>query len=98
MSTSVTIVGKNGKIIADANECKVYFKGKDVPFGYSQGWNTKYVTELTKNVQYYLRGEEYTSQLDYFLDCISTNNPGKVNSFKTASETDKAIFLIKEKQ
>lgn len=98
MSTSVSIVGKNGKIIADANECKVYFKGKDVPFGYSQGWNTKYVTDLTKNVQYYLRGEEYTAQLDYFLDCISTNIPGKVNSFKTASETDKAIFLIKEKQ
>lgn len=98
MSTSITIVGKKGKIIADANECKVYFKAKDVPFGYSQGWNTKYVTDLTANVQYYLRGEEYTAQMDYFLDCITNNIPGSINSFRTASETDNAIFLIREKQ
>jgi predicted dehydrogenase len=98
MSTSVTIIGKNGKIIVDANECKIFFKGKDVPEGYSKGWNTRYVTDLTPSVQFYLRGEEYTSQLDYFLDCIETNTVTKVNSFSSAAQTDNAIFLIREKQ
>jgi predicted dehydrogenase len=98
MSTSVTIIGKNGKIIVDANECKIFFKSKEVPEGYSQGWNTRYLTDLTPTVQFYLRGEEYTAQLDYFLECIETNTATKVNSFNSAAQTDKAIFLIREKQ
>jgi predicted dehydrogenase len=98
MSTSVTIIGKNGKIIVDANECKIFFKSKEVPEGYSQGWNTRYLTDFTPTVQFYLRGEEYTAQLDYFLECIETNTATKVNSFNSAAQTDKAIFLIREKQ
>src|SRR6185369_16311998 len=56
MSTSITILGTNGKIISDANELKVYFKGSNFPEGYSKGWNVKYITELTEPVDFYLRG------------------------------------------
>src|SRR5688500_5800293 len=70
MSTAITIVGSEGKIISDATELKVYFKKSDCPEGYSRGWNIKYVTDLTTPVDFYLRGEEYSEQIDYFIRAI----------------------------
>ncbi|MGB5553487.1 MAG: Gfo/Idh/MocA family oxidoreductase, partial [Flavobacteriaceae bacterium] len=61
MSTSITLMGTEGKIISDANELKVYFKEKDCPKGYTKGWNVKYITDLTDQVDFYLRGEEYSA-------------------------------------
>lgn len=97
MSTSVTIIGSMGKIISDANELKVYFNGKDVPLGYSRGWNVKYVTELTDPVNFYLRGEEYSAQIDCFISNVLNRSCELVNSFASAARTDQAIELIKQK-
>ena len=36
------------------------------PAGYRTGWNTRYTTSLTNPVQFYLRGEEYSAQLEHF--------------------------------
>lgn len=59
MSTSITVIGTRGKIISDANELKVFFdKDPKLPAGYSKGWNVKYVTELTEQVDFFFRGEE----------------------------------------
>ena len=35
-----------------------------VPEGYGAGWNVRYTTELTEPVGFYLRGEEYSAQLE----------------------------------
>lgn len=95
MSTSLTIIGSQGKIICDANELKIHFKTEKCPKGYTRGWNVKYVTDLTKNVNFYLRGEEYSSQMDYFINAIHTRVPNTLNTFETAWQTDKVISLIK---
>ncbi len=95
MSTSITILGTKGKIICDANELKVFFKTSNVPEGYTKGWNVKYVTDLTKPVDFYLRGEEYSAQVDYFIKAIEKKVPNTVNTFKSAWHTDKVISLIK---
>ena len=95
MSTSITVIGTKGKIISDANELKVYFKDKECPAGYSKGWNVKYVTDLTKQVNFYLRGEEYSSQVDYFINAVMGKVPNTINTFKSASLTDRAISIIK---
>lgn len=95
MSTSVTIVGTKGKIISDANELKVYFTSSNFPDNYSKGWNIKYVTDLTDSVDFYLRGEEYSAQVDYFVNAVSGKVPNSVNNFKSAWQTDKAIAIIK---
>ena len=97
MSTSITINGSAGKIVSDANELKVYFKNKKCPEGYSRGWNVKYVTDLTTPVNFYLRGEEYSAQIDYFLDSIKGIVPNSINTFESAWLTDRAINIIKEK-
>ncbi len=95
MSTSITIIGTGGKIISDATEMKVYFKDDNYPSGYTKGWNVKYVTDLTKQVDFYLRGEEYSAQVDYFINAIMGKVPNSINTFKSALLTDKAISIIR---
>ena len=95
MSTSLTIMGSKGKIVSDANELKVYFKTSTCPANYTKGWNVKYVTDLTEPVDFYLRGEEYSSQIDYFIKAIKKEVPNTINNFQSAWHTDKVISLIK---
>jgi predicted dehydrogenase len=95
MSTSITIMCKGGKIISDANELKVYFKETGCPIGYTKGWNVKNVTQLTENVDFYLRGEEYSAQVDYFIKAVEGKIPNTINTFESAWMTDKAIAIIK---
>jgi predicted dehydrogenase len=95
MSTSLTILGSKGKIICDANELKVYFKTNECPSGYTKGWNVKYITDLTAPVEFYLRGEEYSAQIDYFINAVERKVPNTINSFESAWHTDRVISLIK---
>jgi predicted dehydrogenase len=94
MSTTITILGSKGKVICDASELKVYLKGDDIPEGYSKGWNIKYVTDLTKEVDFYLRGEEYSAQVDYFIKAIEGKVRNVKNTFESALLTDKTIDAI----
>lgn len=96
MTTKITIWGKSGRIYADRQECQAYFRDiADVPAGYQAGWNVRYTTDLTKPVWFYLRGEEYSAQLDYFVSCIEEKRTnGNVNSFTDAMMTDRVIAMI----
>ncbi|HWZ02226.1 MAG TPA: Gfo/Idh/MocA family oxidoreductase, partial [Mucilaginibacter sp.] len=96
MTTSVTVSGTKGKIISDANELKVYFR-ENCPEGYTKGWNVKYVTDLTDEVDFYLRGEEYSAQIDYFIRAIKGEVKNDINTFESALMTDKALNLIRNK-
>lgn len=95
MSTSITVIGSKGKIICDASELKAYFKSSDCPDHYTKGWNLKNVTDLTDPVNFYLRGEEYSLQIDHFIKAIKNKVPNEINNFESAWQTDKAITLIK---
>jgi predicted dehydrogenase len=95
MSTSITIVGSKGKLISDASELKAYFKDSDCPQGYTKGWNIKYVTDLTEEVDFYLRGEEYSAQVDYFIKAVQGKVPNTINTFESAWRTDSVIEQIK---
>ena len=48
----------------------------------------RYTTELTAPVWFYVRGEEYSAQLDYFVQAIEDKRTDNVNSFASAAETD----------
>lgn len=95
MSTTISIIGTKGKIISDANELKVFLKDEDKANGYEKGWNVKYITDLTPPVDFYLRGEEYSAQLDYFVMAVEGKVANNINTFQSAWYTDKAIELIK---
>ena len=94
MSTSITVFGKNGKIICDATEVKIFLK-KDVPAeNLEKGWTIKYITDFAIPVDFYLRGEEYSAQIDYFVNCIKNKQQPKYNSFEQALYTDSVIEKI----
>ncbi len=94
MSTSVTVFGKNGKIICDATEIKIYLKEPFPEENLDRGWTIKYITELAIPVDFYLRGEEYSAQIDHFIDCIAKKEQVKYNSFEQALYTDMVIDMI----
>ena len=94
MSTQISVLGKKGKIIADATELKIFLSEDNNNLGLSKGWTIKDVTSLTPNVNFYLRGEEYSSQIDYFIENILAKRTGNKSSFKDATETDEIIQLL----
>lgn len=96
MSTSITLVGTKGKLISDASELKLFLKDDNTLNGYSKGWNVKYITDLQEGVDFYLRGEEYSAQLDYFVKAAEGKVPNTINNFASAANTDKAISIIKK--
>ncbi len=94
MATSLTILGKKGKIICDATEIKIYLKEPDSREKLEKGWTIKYITEFAIPVNFYLRGEEYSAQIDNFVDCILKGRQTEINSFRQGLLTDTVIELI----
>jgi hypothetical protein len=94
MNTQITLFGKKGKMIADATELKIYLKEDNKALGLSKGWTIKDITGLTQNVNFYLRGEEYSAQIDYFIQNIKTKELRNISSFESASQTDEVISLL----
>lgn len=96
MSTSITVQGKNGKIICDATEIKIFLKEPVKSEQLDKGWTIKYITDLAIPVNFYLRGEEYSAQIDHFIDCIINRKQSSYNTFEQGLYTDKVIETIIE--
>jgi predicted dehydrogenase len=94
MSTSITVIGKKGKIICDATELKIYLKEPDASEKFDRGWTIKYITDFAIPVDFYLRGEEYSAQIDNFVRHILEKKPTPTNTFRQALETDRVMDLI----
>jgi predicted dehydrogenase len=95
MSTKITILGSAGRIYADRQEIQVYLRNNaDRPAGYKPGWNVRYTTELTQPVEFYIRGEEYSAELDYFVQSIAGGRRDNLSSFADAAVTDKVIAMM----
>lgn len=96
MSTELVVYGTNGKLIVDATELKIYFKTNLLPDRYSKGWNQRNLNALTKSSEFYLRGEEYSLQLESFIESVQKGKSTNSNTFAEALKTDKAIEMIKK--
>lgn len=94
MSIQMTVYGTKGKIITDRQECKIFLWDSDGFGPLNAGWNILYTTDLTKPVDYYLRGEEYSAQIDYFVDSMKNGRLENINSFASALQTDVLIDLL----
>jgi predicted dehydrogenase len=94
MSTTITVIGKNGKIICDATEIKIYLKEPVKQEGLDKGWTINYITELAISVNFYLRGEEYSAEMDNFVDCIINKKQSVYNTFEQGLCTDKVVEMI----
>jgi predicted dehydrogenase len=95
MSTKMTIWGSTGRIVADRQEVQVFARdGARLLPEYRPGWTVRYTTELTDEVDFYIRGEEYSAQLEHFVAAIAGRSAEPVNDFASAAETDRVIGMI----
>jgi len=84
-----------GKIIADRQELQVYLRdASDAPTGFNKGWNTRYTTDLTEPVWFYLRGEEYSAQVDHFVETIKAGRTDTRSTFRSAVDTDLVTYAM----
>ena len=98
MTTRITMIGTNGRIFADRQECQVYLRAPDPALpGFEAGWTVKYTTELTEDPWFYLRGEEYSAQLADFIEAVAEGR-GKAaeNDFASAAQTDRTMAMMIE--
>jgi predicted dehydrogenase len=95
MTTVIEVEGSAGRLTADRQEIRVELQA---PFEtYAAGKSVRYITGLQAPVAFYLRGEEYSAQLDAFVDAIAARGATLPEStFATAYETDRVIDLIQD--
>lgn len=93
-TNKIEVFGSKGKILADQHGFKIFSKKEQPLYNLREGWNTRYITDVFKPVPFYVRGNEFTSQLYHFIECI--NNKEKTNrcSFRDAANTLEVIEEI----
>ena len=94
MSTVVRIEGTHGKLVVDRQELRVYLRAGCAWETYPESWSTRYITGLQAPVSFYLRGEEYSAQMEAFVAAIRAEDGAGENSFASACQTDRVIDLI----
>jgi len=93
-TNNIEIFGAEGKIIADQHGIKIFCKNGSKSENLRIGWNTIYITDIFSPVPFYVRGNEYTSQLYHFIDCIIDQQKSNKCTFKDASKTLNVIEEI----
>ena len=96
MSTKISVWGTNGRLSADRQECQTYLRE---PHGANEariekGWTVHYTTDLTDEVWFYLRGEEYSAQIDYFAASIAADRTDGQNTFASALQADRVVAML----
>lgn len=96
MTTTFTVWGTQGKLVVGRQEMHLYLRPrKDLPADLHEGWTTIYTTSVTKPVWYYLRGEEYSAQIDHFVQCIQDRTVQNKSDFRSAYTTDLVASWIR---
>jgi len=95
MSTKVSVWGERGRVVADRQECQVYLRQSSEALpDYGAGWTVRYTTDLTDSVWFYLRGEEYSAQIDYFVQSVKSRRLDGKSCFASALEADRVVSWI----
>ena len=95
MTTKLSVWGELGKLFVDRTELQLFLTDKaKAPADYRRGWTVRHITDLTPPVSFYLRGEEYSAQLEAFGRAILKKEPQR-NDFGSAAATDLTIEMIR---
>ena len=87
-------LGDKGKLQQICTVTRSILKTTPQSREFGKGWNTRYITDFASPVRFYVRGNEFTRQLDYFIDCILKESPGDMCSFTDGLKTDEIIESI----
>jgi predicted dehydrogenase len=94
-SYRIEIKGTKGRIVADQHAYKVFTRstaGKDA----HNAWSTVNITDIARPVRMYLRGNEFTRQLDCFIECVMRRSNNGTSTFETATQVDQIIEKIRQ--
>ena len=91
-TNKVEILGKNGKIIADQHELKIFLNSAVPP--YITGWNVGYITDTFTPVPFYVRGNEFTRQLFHFAERAQHPDQRNLSDFSDATITQEVIDMV----
>lgn len=95
-SNKIEIFGIKGKILVSQHELKIFMNDDNNEYNLRTGWNTIYITDIFKNVPFYVRGNEFTSQLFHFVDNIIDRSIQNVCSFQDAANTQSVMGDIRK--
>jgi len=93
-TNKIEIFGDSGKILADQHSLKIFLNKSNEKYKLKQGWNTLYITDVFKPVPFYVRGNEFTSQLWHFVDCIQGKEKTNRCTFADGVDTLEVIENI----
>jgi len=88
-------LGKKGKIIADFYSYKVFLREAHEAEGCAEGWSEGYLADIAEPVRIYIRGFQFTRQLDYFINCIQERKPCATCSFTDGLSADLIMDRIR---
>ena len=94
MSLRISAWGTKGRMCIDRQEISTYLLKAAPELGFEKGWNTHSTTSLTQPVWFYMRGEEYSAQIDHFADCVERGETSRA-SFRTSSEADLVASMMR---
>jgi len=96
MSVKVALWGSNGRINVDRQELQIYLRSLTEPSeNLVAGWNVRYTTDMTSPVWFYVRGEEYSAQIDHFVQCIKTGDTA-ITNFRSASDAVRVASMMRK--
>ena len=79
--------GTKGKIVTDFYGYKVFLTHENKELGLRNGWNTFTLPSVFIPVPFYVRGNEFTSQLYHFADLVAGKGTSSNCTFADAAQT-----------
>jgi predicted dehydrogenase len=86
---------EKGRITADQHAYKV-FRNTPTEHGQAGVWKTVYITDIAQPVRTYVRGNEFTRQLDYFIDSVVLKRTETISDITSAMKVDEIIETIRK--
>ena len=75
--------------------CQLYLREPHAGMpGTPKGWTVRYTTDLSDEVWFYLRGEEYSAQIDYFAASVQARRLDGENNSASALDADKVVAML----
>lgn len=87
-SNTIEISGTNGKITANKQEINIFLIKENPDLNLKEGWNQLYITDECTDTGYYLRGEDFSCQIQEFSDLINGKIDRSSSSLADASVID----------
>lgn len=86
-TSKVEVFGTEGKLVVNEHSIKIFLNEKNKQEKLQKGWNTLYITDVFKNVPFYVRGNEFTRQLYDFADTILGKKEQSLCTFEDGVNT-----------